>query len=159
VPVQIHTGLFAGSGNVLTNSRPTHLINTFLLYPRIQFDIFHLSYPYQEELGVLAKSFRNVHADFCWAYVVSPPAARRALDEFLETVPANKILGFGGDYKYPELSYAHAQMARQAVAQVLAAKVERGVCSEQEALDIGGMLLYQNAARLFSWPRRQPPSG
>src|SRR5207245_2185570 len=77
LPVQIHTGLFAGGGNVITNSKPTHLINTFLLYPRIKFDIFHLSYPYQEELGVLAKSFPNVHADFCWAYVVSPAASRR----------------------------------------------------------------------------------
>lgn|SRR5579872_907674 len=151
VPVQIHTGLFAGTGGVLTNSKPTHLINTFLLYPRIQFDIFHLSYPYQEELGALAKAFPNVHADFCWADVVSPVGARRALDEFLETVPVNKILGFGGDYKYPELSYAHAKMARRIVAQVLAGKVESGLCTEQEAFEIGKMLLYDNAARLFSW--------
>ena len=63
----------------------------------------------------------------------------------------NKILGFGGDYKYPELSYAHAMTARQAIAQALAAKVESGFCTEQEALEIGKMLLYENAARLFSW--------
>ena len=154
VPVQIHTGLFAGSGNVITNSRPTHLINTFLLYPHIQFDIFHLSYPYQEELGVLAKSFPNVHADFCWAYVVSPPASKRALDEFLETVPVNKILGFGGDYKYPELSYAHAVMARRIVAEVLAAKVESRLFTEQVALEVGHTLLYENAARLFRRSQR-----
>jgi len=153
-PVQIHTGLFAGGGNRLTNSKPTHLINTFLLHPRIKFDIFHLSYPYQEELGVLAKSFPNVHADFCWAWVVSPTAARRALSEFLDSVPVNKILGFGGDYKYPELSYAHAAMARRGVAGALSAKVEEGLCSEQEAVDIGKSLLYENAAHLFSWPRR-----
>ena len=152
-PVQIHTGLFAGGGNRITNSNPTHLINTFLLYPKIKFDIFHLSYPYQQELSVLAKSFPNVHADFCWAWVVSPSASRRALSEFLDSVPVNKILGFGGDYKYPELSYAHAAMARRAVAGVLASKVESGFCTEQEALDIGKSLLYENAAHLFSWTR------
>jgi hypothetical protein len=151
VPVQIHTGAFAGTGGVITNSRPTHLINTFLLYPRIQFDIFHLSFPYEDELGALAKAFPNVYADFCWAHVLSPGAARRALDEYLETVPLNKILAFGGDYKYVELTYAHAKMARQAVARVLAGKAQNKFCSEEEAVSIGKMLLYDNAARLFSW--------
>lgn len=158
VPVQIHTGLFAGNGGVITNSKPTHLINTFLLYPRIQFDLFHLSIPYQEELGILAKSFPNVYADFCWAWVVSPELSRRALGEFLESVPLNKILGFGGDYKYPELSYGHAKMARRSIAQVLAVKVESGFCNEQEAFEIGKMLLYENAARLFAWREGKAPS-
>ena len=77
-------------------------------------------------------------------------AARRALDEYLETVPLNKLLAFGGDYKHVELTYAHAKMARWAIAQVLAAKVENGFCTEQEAREIGRMILYENAARLFS---------
>jgi predicted TIM-barrel fold metal-dependent hydrolase len=151
IPVQIHTGAFAGTGGVITNSKATHLINTFLLYPRIRFDIFHLSFPYQEELSALAKSFPNVYADFCWAHVLSPVAARRAMDEYLETVPLNKILAFGGDYKHVELTYAHAKMARKTMARVLAGKVEDGFCTENEAMDIGRMVLYANAARLFSW--------
>jgi predicted TIM-barrel fold metal-dependent hydrolase len=151
LPVQIHTGLFAGNSGLLTNSRPTNLINTFQLYPRTNFDIFHISYPYQEELGVLAKAFPNVYADFCWAYVISPLVSRRTLHEFLEIAPVNKILGFGGDYKYPELAYAHAVMARRSIAMVLGTKVEEGFCTEQEAYDVGKMLLFENAARLFSW--------
>jgi hypothetical protein len=31
--------------------------------------------------------------------------------------------------------------------------VESGFCTEQEALDIGKSLLYENAAHLFSWTR------
>jgi predicted TIM-barrel fold metal-dependent hydrolase len=149
VPVQIHTGLFAGSGNRFTNSKVSDLLNTFLLYPRVQFDIFHASFPYQEELLVIAKSFPNVHADFCWAFTIFPEVARRTLDEFLDSVPVNKIFVFGGDYKHPELSYAVAQIARQSLAQVLARKVEKGWCAEQEALTIGKALLYDNAARFF----------
>jgi len=154
IPVQVHTGAFAGSGGVITNSKPTHLINTFLLYPRVRFDIFHLSFPYEQELGTLAKSFPNVYADFCWAHVLSPVAARRALDEYLETVPLNKFFGFGGDYKHVELTYAHARLARQTIAQVLAGKVQAGFCTEREAREIGRMILYENAARFFSW--REP---
>ena len=35
--------------------------------------------------------------------------------------------------------------------QVLAAKVDDGMCTEHEALEIAKMLLYENAARFFSW--------
>jgi uncharacterized protein len=149
VPVQIHTGLHAGNGNFIANSNPTLLTNLFFLYPRVSFDLFHISYPYQGELSVLAKLFPNVYADFCWAYIISPTVSRRALHEFLETIPVNKIFGFGGDYRYPELSYAHAKLARQNIAQVLAEKTESDFCSEAEAVEIGRMLLRDNASALF----------
>ena len=111
-PVQVHTGLHAGP-NFITNSNPTLLTNLFFLYPTVKFDLFHMSYPYQEELASLAKLFPNVYVDLCWAHIIAPGATRRALSEFLETVPVNKIMGFGGDYRLVELSYAHARMARR----------------------------------------------
>lgn len=154
VPVQIHTGLLAGNGGFIANTNPTLLTNLFFLYPKVSFDLFHISYPYQSELAVLAKLFPNVYADFCWAHIISPTVARRALHEFLETVPVNKILGFGGDYRYPELSYAHLKIARRNIAQVLAEKVEEGFCDETEAVEIARLLLDENPARLF--PRRRP---
>jgi glucuronate isomerase len=150
LPVQIHTGLLAGNGGFIANTNARHLTNIFFLYPRVKFDLFHISYPYQSELAVLAKLFPNVYVDFCWAHVISPGGARRALHEFLETVPVNKIFGFGGDYRYPELSYAHAKMARRNIAQVLAEKTENGDCSEQEAVEIARLLLHDNPAQLFS---------
>lgn len=156
VPFQIHTGLLAGNSRPFENTRPTHLANLFQLYPRVKFDLFHIGYPYQQELAALAKLFPNVYADFCWAHIISPVGSRRALDEYLETMPLNKILGFGGDYRYPELSYAHARMARANVAQVLAAKVEAGLFTETQALDAGRLLLRENALRLFGARRLEP---
>lgn len=149
IPVQIHTGLHAGNGNFIANSNPTHLTNLFFLYPTVRFDLFHISYPYQGELSVLAKLFPNVYADFCWAHIISPTVSRRTLHEMLETVPVNKIFGFGGDYRYPELTYGHAKMARANISQVLSEKVEQGFCTEEEALEIGRMLLHDNPAQLF----------
>lgn len=150
-PVQIHTGLHAGNGNFVTNSRASMLTNLFFLYPKVTFDLFHISYPYQRELGVLAKLFPNVCLDFCWAHIISPTVSRQALHEYLDTVPVNKIFGYGGDYNYPELSYAHLVMARRNIARVLAEKVEEKVCTEDEALEIARLLLHDNAARVFPW--------
>lgn len=149
VPVQIHTGLHAGNGNFIENSKPTHLTNLFFLFPQVQFDLFHMSYPYQGEAAAIAKVFPNVYIDLCWAHIISPSAARRALHEMLDTVPSNKIFGYGGDYRYPELSYAHAKMARRNIAQVLAEKVSEGSCSGEEALELGRKLLHDNPDALF----------
>jgi hypothetical protein len=153
IPIQIHTGIHAGNGNFIANTNPALLTNLFFLYPKLKFDLFHISYPYEGELSVLAKHFPNVYVDFCWAHIVTPAGARRALDEMLEMIPANKISGFGGDYQYPELSYGHLQIARRNIAQVLAAKTEAGFCNEEEALEIGRMLMHDNPASLFA-PRK-----
>jgi glucuronate isomerase len=152
VPFQFHTGLQAGNGNFVANTRPSALTNLFFLFPKVRFDLFHIGYPYQGETAVLAKEFPNAYVDFCWMHIVSPSAARRALHEMLDMVPANKIFGFGGDYRYPELSYAHLVMARRNIAAVLAERVEARICREEEAIELGRWLMLDNAANIF--PRR-----
>jgi predicted TIM-barrel fold metal-dependent hydrolase len=104
-------------------------------------------------LSVLAKIFPNVYVDFCWAHIISGSLSRRTLHEMLETVPANKIFGYGGDYRYPELSYAHAKMARQNIARVLAGKVAEGFFTETEAVGVARMILHDNPNRMFGWRR------
>ena len=81
LPVQIHTGLQAGNGNIITNSNPTHLVNLFMEHPGVNFCIFHSSYPYGGELSTLAKNFPNVFIDMCWTPVISPAYSIRYLDE------------------------------------------------------------------------------
>lgn len=149
LPIQIHTGLLAGNRATIEDLRPSLLNSLFIRYPKVTFDLFHLGWPWVNEITALAKIFQNVCADFCWAWVISPQGARAALSEMLESVPANKILAFGGDYRYVELSYAHSRMARAGVAEVLAGKVASGLCGEGEALDLARTLLADNAARLF----------
>ena len=150
LPIQIHTGLQEGSGNIITNSNPTHLINLFIQYPQAQFDIFHASYPYTGELTTLAKNFPNVYGDLCWMHIISPYAARRILSEWIETLPSNKIFGFGGDYLIVEGAYAHAQIARDNITRVLAEKVEEDYFSLPEALDFARKILRDNPAEVFN---------
>jgi len=152
VPFQIHTGLQEGNENIITNSRPTHLVNLFVEYREAKFDVFHGGYPYTGEFATLAKLFPNVYPDLCWVHLISPEIGRRQLHELIETVPGNKILAFGGDAVAVEIAYAHARMARGVVARVLAEKVEEGYMGEAEALQLAVKMLRENPARLFGLP-------
>ncbi|MDB4583821.1 amidohydrolase family protein [Draconibacterium sp.] len=148
-PIQIHTGLQAGDGNYIENSNPTHLANLFLQYRDVNFILFHGGYPFGGELASLAKNFRNVYIDMCWLYIISPSYSERYLHEWLETVPANKIMGFGGDYHNVENVYGHLLFAKEIIGNVLIEKVENGYLSEPEALKIASMLLHDNALNFF----------
>lgn len=147
--LQIHTGIQEGNSNMLSHSNPMHLNRIFMDYPGITFDVFHIGYPYQQELGTLCKMFPNVYVDMCWAHIVSPVAAKRTLSEWLELIPYTKILGFGGDYRIIDAVYGHQYMARRHIAEVLSEKVENGLFSIEEACRIGKAILYDNPARIY----------
>lgn len=155
--VQIHTGIQEGNGNYIADSNPTLLINLFMMYPKVRFDIFHAGFPYSRELGVLAKNFPNVYPDLCWMHIISAVSARHIVDEWLDLVPANKILGFGGDYRFVEGIYAHVRIARDNIARVLADRVERGDQTPNEAKEIAERILRLNARELFRMDERGLP--
>jgi len=154
--VKFHTGLQEGNGNTIRNSRAALLSNLFFKYPKVRFDIYHISYPYQEELLTLAKNFPNVAIDFCWMWIINPAAARRALSEFLDAVPANKIHGFGGDFIFVEGTYGHAIIAKENIARVLAEKVSAGEMTVERATTIGRWLLRDNPIAWFGLRQKVP---
>jgi uncharacterized protein len=154
LPVQIHTGLQAGDGNIIDNSNPTHLANLFLKYRDVKFILFHGGYPFGGELATLAKNFRNVYIDMCWLYIISPSYSERYLHEWLETVPAIKIMAFGGDFHNVEGVYGHLLLAKQIVAKVLIDKVTDGYFTEDEAVAISKMLFHDNAVRILNLDKR-----
>ncbi len=149
-PVQIHTGLQAGDGNFIENSNPTLLANLFDKYRDVRFILFHGGYPFGSELASLAKNYRHVYIDLCWLYIISPSYAERYLHEWLETVPASKIMAFGGDYHNAENVYGHLLFAREIVTRVLTEKVRKNYFSEEEAVKIASMIFHDNAVRLFN---------
>ena len=153
LPFQIHTGILAGTShtNPVANTNATHLTNMFTKFKDLKFVIFHGSYPYMSELGVLAKTHPNVYIDMSWMYVISPEASKNALEEWLLTVPANKIMAFGGDYGMTvEATYAHAVVARQIITEVLAGMVEKNYLDERDAYYLARRLLRENALELYN---------
>jgi len=147
--VQFHTGIQEGNGNVIYDSNPVLMTNLFLEYGDVKFDVFHMGYPYMQELSNLAKNFRNVFIDMCWGHIISPEAARRALVEWLDAVPANKISAFGGDYCFVDGVYGHQKLARQNVAAALAQKVRDGSMGMDRAREIAAWVFVDNPSRLF----------
>ena len=149
LPIQIHTGLQEGNGNFITYANPAHLANLFLQYPAARFDLFHGGYPYGGEFCALAKNFRNVTADLCWTNIISQEYSVRLIEELLDTVPANKIFVFGGDYCFVEGICGHLLLARENLALALANKVDRGYLRRDEALPLAHRMLYDNPKTFF----------
>jgi len=146
---QFHTGIHEGNGNYVYHSDPSLLSNLFIEYQNVKFDCFHIGYPYQQTLAVLAKNFRHVFIDFCWAHIISPTAAVAAMVEYLDSVPANKISGFGGDYCFVDGIYGHQVLARDDVARALAIKIDQGVFDLDRARQVARMLLHDNPMAIF----------
>jgi uncharacterized protein len=149
VTLQFHTGLQEGNGNYINNSDPTLLTNLFLEYPQVNFDLFHIGYPFQHKTTVLAKNFPHVFIDMCWAHIISPNASVNAILEWIDTVPLNKVSGFGGDYCFIDGVCGHQLLARQNITKALAIKVQEKLFSIDKAKQIAKMYLWDNPKALF----------
>jgi len=150
LPLQIHTGIQEGNGNYITNSNPALLAELIIQNPNTRFALFHGGYPYGGELATLAKNFPNVYLDMCWMHIISPSYSVRYINEWLDTVPANKLLGFGGDYIFAEGVYGNLKITRENFARALGMRIDEGLCDEKEALRLVKMMLYDNPSELFS---------
>lgn len=149
LPLQIHTGFFFDTWRDVRQASPALLVPFIARHKTTRFVLMHAGYPYGSELLAMAKNLPNVTIDMSWAYIISPTFAHRFLNEAIETVPADKILAFGGDYEVPEGAYAHAMLCREVVAKVLTDKVNEGYWSEAEALRFARAILRENAIRTF----------
>ena len=146
VPVAVHTGYWGDFRQL----DPLHMITPISRHPKTRFDMYHLGYPWVRESLMLAKGFDNVWLNMAWTYIISQKMAGDALDEAIDVVPTNKIIGFGGDYQKPvEKVYGHMVMARECMARVLARRVELGQMSETQAVDIARQWLWDNPKELY----------
>jgi uncharacterized protein len=148
---QIHTGVQGTWGNI-PDSNPLHLIPLIRSNMSTRFDLFHAGYPYSREIGMLGKHYPNVWLNMCWMYVITMEGSRQSLNEWIDLVPGERILGFGSDVGTPEFIYAHLVMARSCIADVLAQKVERDFLSKRVALDLVHKMLRNNAIGLYGLP-------
>lgn len=152
LPVKLHTGYHAGHSSmnldwVQQNAR--HSCDLLRRAPDTRFVFMHVGYPYQSSFGALAKHYANAYIDFCWAWIIDPVSSQRFLEQLIATVPANKILVFGGDFIPVEAVVGHAELARRGVAGALSTLVAGGYLDRADALDLVEPLLRGNAGELF----------
>lgn len=152
--VAVHCGLIWTNWGDFTATNPLHMVPLLLAHRRTRFDLYHAGLPWIRETGVIGKSFPNVWLNLCWTHIVSPQMSISALNEWLDLVPHNKLLGFGGDYGVPvEKVYGHLQMALQNIAAVLASRVETGWMTADQALQVAHGWLWDNPVELYSLQR------
>jgi predicted TIM-barrel fold metal-dependent hydrolase len=148
--VAVHSGIIWTNWQDFTALHPAHLIPTLLRHREARFDVYHAGIPYCRELGVMGKTFPNLWLNLCWCHIVSPAMTRSTLDEWLDLVPINKIIAFGGDYCKPvEKVYGHLVMAREDIARVLAGRVADGLLTEKQAVAIAHKWFFENPNELY----------
>ena len=146
--IAVHTGYWGDFRDL----NPLHLIPVLERHPEGKFDVYHFGYPWIRETIMLGKGFSNVYLNFCWLHIISQKAAKEALDEVIETVPWNKIIGFGGDYlsEAVEKVYGHLKMAKEDIAEVIGKRIETGYMKYQEGIEFIRNILHTNPARLYN---------
>ncbi len=146
--VAIHSGVW----DDFRRLDPRHNIPLFYKYPEVKFDLYHMGMPWVRSTAFIGKNFHNVYLNLCWSHIVSMNMARAALLEYVDIVPVNKIIAFGGDYN--EYSFekvvGHLRMAQENIAWVLAKLVNLGRMSKDEAVEVARMWFYENPVRIYS---------
>ena len=144
--VAVHTGMWGDFRTLDIH----HMIPIVQRHPETRFDVYHAGMPRVREAGVFGKNFANCWMNLCWCHIVSPMMTRSLLNEWIDLMPINKILGFGGDYCEPvEKTYGHLVMARENIAHVLAGRIDEGLMDRGDAMLIARKWFYENPKELY----------
>lgn len=150
LPVKIHCGYYAGNDRMPVMRTRAGLLTPLLgRYLDARFVLMHGAYPYTSELVALAKHYRNVWVDACWAWGMNPYQTQRMVREHLHAAPLNKLLIFGGDTTWPTGAVAYAQQTRAWLTRTLQAEVDDGLMTEAEALKVATRVMLTNQHELF----------
>jgi len=148
--IAVHTGFLS----TLRHHHAMDVAPLIMRHPDVRFDVYHVGYPRVREALTLAKCQPNVWVNFTGTYLVSGRFAQATLDEAVDLLPASKIIAFGGDYGSTygvpvENVYGHLVMARQAIASVLARRIQEGQMTQNQAVDLAGRWFRDNPKELY----------
>ncbi len=149
LPYQLHVGYGSWQSNITQQANPLLLNPLIEAHRGARFVLLHGGYPFIGEMGALAKNHPNVYLECGWLAYIAPAAYRRALSEWLDSVPASKLLAFGADCLHVEQTYGALLLTRQLLAQTLAEKVADSGWDEPLALATAERLLSRNAIDLY----------
>ena len=126
-----------------------NMCDLFARYLDAKFVLMHISYPYTDELVALAKHYRNIWVDLCWAWSIDPYSSRDFLRRFLHAVPSNKLFAFGGDTHWPTSAMAYAIQARNEIRRALEGEIADGYMTEAQAMQIATRIMRDNQYACF----------
>jgi predicted TIM-barrel fold metal-dependent hydrolase len=153
LPMQIHVGMgHPEPGMRIANSAP-FLLEPFIDSPslnRLKIVLLHGGYPFGSDLASLAQTYGNVFIDFSWMPYLHHFYLRQKLAEWLEILPANKLL-YGSDTSAPEFHVAAASYTRGSLNHVLHDGYVRGVWDAHQVEWLAQRILFQNTADVYGF--------
>src|SRR5207247_6198538 len=122
----------------------------FNAFPEVTFPMSLLSSGHNQALASYAWIFPNVVTSGHWWYANIPVHIERDTRARLQAVPKTKQIGYYSDMYKLEFGLPKYNTYRRVLAKVLADDfVRSGVYSEDEAVQLGRLLLRENAQRIF----------
>jgi len=143
LPLQIHTGL-----GQLSGANAMGLKTLIADNPDTKFVLFHIGYPWMEDIFALVHNYANVYPDLCWLPLISPTAATYALGQLLDIGCADKLF-WGCDTWTGEESFAAVLAAREVFSHVLSDRIATGFCSTDDAVQLIEDVFYNNPKALY----------
>jgi len=150
VPMQIHSGMGDFEVNLVL-CRPALLMDLlrFPTFRSCKVLLTHTGYPYHAEAGYMANVLPRVYCDLSEGIPFAGNAARRIISEVLEMAPISKVVYGSDGYGAPEINYVGARLGKRALAQALQDLVDDGMLSQGDAQHAAGLILSENARRLY----------
>jgi len=147
----VHTGVWAGNYATHETIRPTNVLPMALAHRNTRFDLFHAGTPWPADAGMVARASHNIWLNLCWSHLMSPRQYAEAIDLWLDYVPTNRLIAFGADYWWNiENVYGALLQAQEALAGVLAKRVQQGTFNETRALELAKRWLHDNPRELYA---------
>jgi len=143
IPLQIHTGL-----GRLIKSNAINLRGLIEQNPKTKFVLFHIGYPWMDDVCGMVHSMQNVYPDLCWLPLISTHAAIRAINELLDVGCADKLF-WGCDTWTSEESFGALLAMRYALVSALEVRIEEGICTVDEASELIENIMYRNPKVLY----------
>jgi len=147
--VVFHVGFQARPYMKLPDTRPGQLWSLLNRFRNARFNMLHAGIPWMDEAAIMAKHFPNLYLDMGWTHAMSPELSYRAIKSYVDLLPRNKVIGFGGDYGIVEKVFGHLTLARENISRALSQKVTEGAISDKAARKWAQALLYNNPIEAY----------
>lgn len=142
----VHTGVWGD----ITRLSPSIMFPVVNAHWATVFDIYHMGIPYVRECAFLGKNFPHVHLNLCWSHCVSEQMTKNMINEWLDLVPVNKIIGFGGDVNtLPEHVWGQLNHALENLSRAFAYRIKIERMDFNYAKYVMKLWLYDNPKRIY----------
>ena len=134
---------------VIRFSHPMKTVGLIERHPKTRFLLMHLAYPWSSDLIGMAFVYRNIWIDLTWSLLLSGSNFKRSLHEYIEVLPDESRIMFGGDNWHAEESFSTFKHARKLISEVLQEKVDSGYFLEKDARAPSRKNIFQERDSIF----------